>query len=100
MLMDQPHRHGALAHREGDPLDRAAAHVARREHARQARLQEERLSRKVTPEIAAERGTVQRRARQDKTALVELDGSLEPGGVGLGTDEDEEGPRPQDAALR
>jgi hypothetical protein len=34
MLMDQPDRHRALADRGRDSLDRAAAHVADREHAR------------------------------------------------------------------
>src|SRR5215210_4514631 len=99
VLMDQLHRHSALAHRGGAPLDRAAAHVARGEHARHARLQEERLPRTFLPLfLTFERITVQFPSRQDEASLVELDGPLKPSGIGPRTDEDEERPRPQGAA--
>ena len=39
VLVDQRHRHRALPHRAGHALDRARAHVAGDEHARDARLQ-------------------------------------------------------------
>ena len=58
VLVDQPHGHRALAHRGGYPLDRTGAHVARREHAGQARLQGVRLPRAVPPEIPIEHGAV------------------------------------------
>ena len=63
--MDQPHGHKALAYRGGDPLDRAAAHVTRREHPRQARLQQVRLSRKSLPSLSLKRRTVQRSPRPE-----------------------------------
>ena len=54
VLVDQPDRHSALAHRGGDPLDRTAAHVARREYPRQARLQQVRLPREFLPSASLE----------------------------------------------
>ena len=73
--MDQLHRHSALAHRGGAPLDRAAAHVASREYSRQARLQEERLPRTFSPGVVFEHRTVQLAARQDEATLIEFNGS-------------------------
>src|SRR5919107_3450141 len=91
--MDQPHSHGALPHRGGDSLDRATARVASGEYARQARLQGIRAPLNTFPDDSIERGVIQRLPRQDKAALVEVDGPSQPAGVGLGTDEDEECPR-------
>src|SRR5215210_4571852 len=93
--MDEPHRHRALAHRGSDSLDRATAHVTSGEYARQTRLQKIRFSRKSLPNGTLKRRTLQRPARQDEAAFVEFDGPLEPVGVGLRTDEDEEGSRPE-----
>jgi|SRR5215203_1499220 len=90
--MDQFHRHSALAHRGGAPLDRATAHIASCEYSTQARLQEERLARKVSPGLFVERGAVQRLPRQDEAALVEFDGSLESAGVGFRADKDKKRP--------
>jgi hypothetical protein len=75
--MDEPNRHRALAHSGGHSLDRAAAHIARREHARQARLQGVRLPRKSLLDAPLKRRTVQRPPRRDKAVLVELDGPFE-----------------------
>ena len=60
VLMDQPDRHRALAYRGDAPLDRASAHITRREHAGQARLQGVRLAREAPPGISIEHGVVQR----------------------------------------
>src|SRR5215212_4671851 len=98
VLMDQPHRHSALADGGGAPLDRAAAHITRREYARHARLQEKRLPRTFSPGVFVERRTVQLPARQDEAALVEVDGPSQPAGVGVSPDEDEEGPRTEGPA--
>jgi hypothetical protein len=57
-----------------DSLDRAAAHVARREYARQARLQEVRFPPKFLPDVPFERGTIQRPTCQDEAAFVEFEG--------------------------
>ena len=43
VVVHEPHGHRALADRGGDALDRAAAHVARGEHAGQAGLEQRRL---------------------------------------------------------
>src|SRR5215204_3794742 len=75
VLMDQPHCHRALAHRRGAPLDRAAAHVTRREYSWHASLQEERLPRTFLPVVVIECRIVQLPARQDEAALVEFDGT-------------------------
>ena len=72
--MDQRHRHSTLSHRGGTPLDRAAAHVASCEYARQARLQQERLPRRFSPSVLIERRTVQLSACQDEAVFVEFDG--------------------------
>src|SRR5215203_3244256 len=85
--MDQPYRHRALAHRGGDPLDRATAHVARREYARHASLEEVRLSRTFLPDLLLEHGAIPRHPRQDKASLVEFDGPSQPSGIGLSADE-------------
>src|SRR5215217_5463205 len=98
VLVDQPYRHGALPHSRGTPLDRAAAHVARREDARHAGLKEGRLPRKFSPGVLIERSTVQLPARQDEAALVEVDGPSQPAGVGLSADEGKEGSRPEGLA--
>jgi hypothetical protein len=92
VLMDQPHRHSALANRGGTPLDRATAHIASREYSRQARFQKEWLPRSCLPGALIERRTVQLPARQDEAALVEFNGTFQPAGVGLSSDEDEERP--------
>ena len=98
VLMDQPHCHRALAHRGGAPLDRAAAHVTRGEYSRHASLQEKRFPRTFLPVVLMERRIVQLPAGQDEAALVQFDGTLEPGGVGLCADEDKERPRPKGPA--
>src|SRR5688500_4440116 len=97
--MDQPHCHRALPHRGGAPLDRAAAHVTRREYSWHVRLQEERLTRTFLPVVVIERRIVHLPARQDEAALVEFDGTLEPTGVGLRADEDKECLRPKSPAF-
>src|SRR5215213_1835963 len=81
VLVDQPHRHRALAHRGGATLDRARARVARREYSWHALLQQERLPRTFPPIFLIEYGAVQRRPRQDETTFVEPNGSPEPDGV-------------------
>src|SRR5215213_11142198 len=91
--MDKPHRHRALAHRGGDPLDRAAAHVARCEYTRHARLQVVRCPRTFLPDVSPEHGALERSPRQDEAAFVELDGPPQPAGIGLSSDEYEKGPR-------
>src|SRR4028119_2095887 len=58
VLMNQPHRHSALPHGGGHTLDRTAAHVARREHSRHARLQQVRLSSESAPGASLKRRTV------------------------------------------
>ncbi len=55
VLMDQPHRHRTLAYGKRDPLDRATAHVARREDPREAQLQEVRFPRRSFPDVLLER---------------------------------------------
>src|SRR5215216_3803587 len=93
--MDQPHSHRALPRRGGDSLDRATAHVASGEYSWHARLQRVWLARKSPPGVFLERGAVQRLPSQDEAAFVEFDNSFEPAGVGLRTDEDEDGSRPE-----
>ena len=44
MLMDELHRDRALAHRAGDPLDRAGPHIAHNKDARHAALQHKRVT--------------------------------------------------------
>ena len=68
--MDQRHRHSTLSHRGGAPLDRATTRVASCEYARQARLQEERLTRTFSPGVLIEHDVPHRRLPWVNYALI------------------------------
>ena len=87
--MDELDRHRSLPYRRGAPLDRAAARVARSEHARQARLKKERIPRTFLSDAPFEHGALQCCSRQDEAALVEFYRPFEPVGVGLCPDKHE-----------
>jgi hypothetical protein len=87
VLVDEPHRHGALADRRGDPPHRAAADVADREDPRTGGLEEERLALQRPPgaavavldahgveAVAALDGHRRRRVLEAGAELVGLDG--------------------------
>ena len=80
-------RHGALADRAGDALDRSMAHVAGGEDARQARLEQER----VAVEVPAQLRRPDVGPGQDEAAVVAGDHPLQPRGARLLADEHEDG---------
>ena len=83
--MDQPDRHGALADRRCDSLDRARAHVADGEDSRPTGLQEEGA-------IAVELGEIlDVPAGEQEAGVVGGELPVEPLRVRVGADEDEEG---------
>ena len=77
--------HAALAYRSGDALDGTEADVSAGEDARDARLQEERVPVELPPSGDADVG-----AGEHVALRVEGDLGREPGGRGVGTDEDEQ----------
>src|SRR3954454_19994522 len=79
MLMDRLHHDGSLPHAGGDALDRAGAHVADRVDAglRRRERRWQRLAALVPP-------------GSDEAALVQLEAAVEPLGVRLGADHDED----------
>jgi len=87
VLVDQSHGHRTFADGRRDPFDRAAAHVAGREDAGQARL-EQRQPKAVA--IAVPRRAGGTGLGEDETVIVERDLVTEPAGMGLRADEDEQ----------
>src|SRR5581483_11319973 len=84
MVVDETDRRGALADCRRDALDRSVAHVARREHARDARL-ERRGRLAAGPAARAEVAP-----REDVAAVVAFDVVGSPLRVRLAADEDEQ----------
>ena len=76
---------------EATPLDRAAAHVADREHARQAGLQQIGIPAQVPPGRPVAGLPAEIRAGDDEAVAVQLDGLSQPLRVRLGADQDKQG---------
>ena len=72
---------GAFADRGGDALGRAGPNIADREDARQAGFERQ-------PDAVA-----LRRAGDDEALLVDLDAAMQPIGIGVGADEEEQVPQ-------
>src|SRR6478735_7000372 len=84
-LVDERYGHAALTHGGCDALDRAVAHVATGEDARDAGLEQVR--------VAADGGTGLDRhvwSGLHVAMAVEHDLGRQPGGLGIGADEDEQ----------
>ena len=67
-----------------DTFDGAVAHIAHREHPRQARFERQRRA------LQRPRRPAQIAVGQDEPALVQVDAVAEPFGAGFGTDHDED----------
>ena len=88
VVVHRAHRARSLADRGRDPLERAVAHVADREHAGHRRLERQRVAASRTSGPTHVVG--QRSIGEDETAGVERHHAVEPLGRGIGADEAEE----------
>src|SRR5919106_508237 len=82
--VDLRHNGGAFTDRRRDAFGRARAHVADREHAREAGLERQRGAAALTPAVGAGE------AGEDEALVVHRRAVLEPDGIGVGPDEQEE----------
>ena len=89
VFVHRPHRGRTLADRGGDALRRSRPHVAHREEARVARLVRKRHDR--APPAVVQLLGVERAVGEDEAVLVEGGAADEPVGLGIGTDEGEQG---------
>src|SRR5215831_5836081 len=81
----------ALADRRGYSFDRVAAHVAGREHARQAGFEQVGIAAQLFPGGRVAGLPAEVRAGDDEAVAVQLDRFSQPLRVRLGADQDEQG---------